>query len=130
MMRKLVMKNWGLHHSNASVHSMSNNKSNQTLVNAGSFSHDKTPRAGTKRNAIFVEKERHNTIIQALSPSLPPPPEHEPLQQQDVARAKTPIRLPYIPDLAWSQDYTATITNEDHADASTRCTSGIAAFQE
>jgi hypothetical protein len=79
--------------------------------NVGVSSLDETPRAGTRQcnNAIFVEKYMHKT------PPLPPPPEHEPLLQQNVTRAnKTPIiMLPYIPDLAFSQEY-ATQHEEYH----------------
>jgi hypothetical protein len=79
--------------------------------NVGVSSLDETPRAGTRQcnNAIFVEKYMHKT------PPLPPPPEHEPLLQQNVTRAnKTPmIMLPYIPDLAFSQEY-ATQHEEHH----------------
>jgi len=61
---------------------------------------DETPRAGSRRpsSAIFVDKSIKSPY--ATSSMLPPPPEHEPLQQQDFARAHTPIMLPYIPDLA------------------------------
>lgn len=82
----------------------------------GSEHEKKTPRAGTARptnaNAIFVDRSLKSPY--ASSTLLPPPPEHEPLQQQDIARAKTPIMLPYIPDLAIDQSMSESPTQRVH----------------
>ena len=66
-------------------------------VLAGSEHEMETPRAGTRQTAaVFRERSKSPYVSSTL---LPPPPEHEPLEPQDMARAKTPTMLPYIPFL-------------------------------